>query len=122
MTDNGYTPHIVVDSTEAGTTVPTEFVEDGRIVLNVSYSATQSLVLGNDSIEFQARFGGRPFSVWVPATAVLAIYARETGEGMVFGESPEGSNAADTLADAAPVDAEPEVPRRSDRSHLKVIK
>jgi stringent starvation protein B len=122
MTDNGYTPHIVVDATEAGTAVPTEFVEDGRIVLNASYSATQGLVLGNDSIEFQARFGGRPFSVWVPSTAVLAIYARETGEGMVFGESPEGSNAADTLADAAPVDAEPEVPRRLDRSHLKVIK
>ena len=122
MTDNGYTPHIVVDATEAGACVPTEFVEDGRIVLNVSYSATQGLVLENDSIEFQARFGGRPFSVSVPASGVLAIYARETGEGMVFGESPEGADAADVPADAAPVDAEPEVPRSPDRSHLKVVK
>jgi stringent starvation protein B len=113
--------------------VPTEFVEDGRIVLNVSYSATQGLVLGNESIEFQARFGGRPFSVSVPATGVLAIYARETGEGMVFGESSEvdavadTANSADTppdtvLEDAGPEDAEPAVPRRSGRSHLKVIK
>jgi stringent starvation protein B len=122
MTDNGYTPHIVVDATEAGARVPTEFVEDGRIVLNVSYSATQGLVLGNDSIEFQARFGGRPFSVSVPATGVLAIYARETGEGMVFGESPEATDAAEAHADAVPVDAEPEVPKSPDRSHLTVIK
>ena len=122
MTDNGYTPHIVVDVTEPGPHVPTEFVEDGRIVLNVSYSATQGLVLGNDEIEFQARFGGRPFSVSVPAIAVLAIYARETGEGMVFGASVEAEESAALPVDAAQADAEPEAPRSSKRSHLKVIK
>lgn len=122
MTDSGYTPHVVVDATAPGVCVPTDFVEDGRIVLNVSYTATQGLVMGNDAIEFQARFGGRPFSVSVPATAVLAIYARETGEGMVFGESPESVEATEASPDAVPTDEEPAPPKGPDRSHLKVVK
>lgn len=128
MTDNGYTPHIVVDATDEQTYVPAEFVEDGRIVLNISYAATHGLVLGNDEIAFQARFGGKPFNLSIPAAAVLGIYARETGEGMIF--------ADDTDSDADEGEAEliePEVhndeeggeddpPERPDRSHLRVIK
>jgi stringent starvation protein B len=115
MSDNGHTPHIVVDATDERTVVPTDFVEDGRIVLNVSYAATQGLVLGNDAVTFRARFGGNPFEVSVPASAVLAIYARETGEGMVFGENLRegGSDGAGEESSGA---------EKPDRSHLRVIK
>jgi stringent starvation protein B len=86
MLDNGYTPHIVVDAKRPGVRVPEAHVKDGKIVLNVSLTATRDLVLGNDAVTFEARFGGRPFRVDVPVGAVLGIYARETGQGMVFGE------------------------------------
>ena len=91
MTDNGQTPHLVVDAGVAGTEVPKAFVRDGRITLNVGWQATQGLKLGNEWIEFAARFGGVPQQVRVPVAAVLGIYARETGQGMLFqdeGESP----------------------------------
>lgn len=84
MTDNGQTPHLVVDATLRGVAVPEEHVEEGRIVLNVSYSATQQLEMGNEEIVFQARFGGTPRRLRVPVAAVLGIYARESGEGLVF--------------------------------------
>jgi stringent starvation protein B len=84
MTDAGLTPHLVVDAGAPGVQVPSRFVENGRIVLNVSHTATQALVLGNERIAFQARFGGTPFVVDVPLPAVLGIYARESGEGLVF--------------------------------------
>ena len=91
MTANNQTPHLVVDATVASAEVPRAFVRDGRITLNVSWQATQALKLGNEWIEFSARFGGVAQQVRVPVTAVLGIYARETGQGMLFqdeGESP----------------------------------
>jgi stringent starvation protein B len=91
MTDNGQTPHLVVDAGVPGTEVPKAFVRDGRITLNVGWQATQGLKLGNEWIEFAARFGGVPQQVRVPVAAVLGIYARETGQGMLFqdeGEAP----------------------------------
>lgn len=84
MTDNRQTPHLVVDARIAGTEVPKAYVRDGRITLNVSWQATQDLKLGNDWVEFSARFGGVPQQVRVPLAAVLGIYARETGQGMLF--------------------------------------
>ncbi len=84
MTDNGQTPHLVVDATLAGVEVPQAYVKDGRIILNVGWQATQALRLGNDFIEFSARFGGTPHQVRVPLAAVAGIYARETGQGMLF--------------------------------------
>lgn len=84
MTDNGHTPHLVVDATQEGVEVPRAYVKDGRIVLNVSWQATQSLRLGNDCIEFSARFGGTPHHVRIPLAAVVGIYARETGQGLLF--------------------------------------
>jgi stringent starvation protein B len=84
MTDNGQTPHLVVDATLAGVEVPQAYVKDGRIILNVGWQATQALRLGNDFIEFSARFGGTPHLVRVPLAAVTGIYARETGQGMLF--------------------------------------
>ena len=91
MTDNNQTPHLVVDAGVAGAELPRAYVRDGRITLNVSWQATQSLKLGNDWIEFSARFGGVPQQVRVPVAAVLGIYARETGQGMLFqddGDAP----------------------------------
>ncbi len=95
MTDNGETPHVIVDSEQPGVEVPRAYVKDGKVVLNLSATATQHLVLGNGAIEFDARFAGVVHHVTVPIAAVLGIYARETGEGMVFSEqdlSPEPPN------------------------------
>jgi stringent starvation protein B len=90
ITDNKQTPHIVVDAGVDGVLVPQEHVKDGKIVLNLSYSAISDLIIGNEVLEFGARFGGVPFTVEVPVEAVMGIYARETGQGMIFGsEEPE---------------------------------
>jgi stringent starvation protein B len=87
MGDAGFTPHIIVDAGRSGVEVPNAYVKDGKIVLNVSVNATQRLQLQNHGIEFDARFAGVVHHVRVPMVAVLGIYARETGEGMVFNEN-----------------------------------
>ena len=89
-TDNGFAPHIAV-SVDASVRVPMEFVRNGEIVLNVGFEATNGLRLGNDFIEFKARFGGVARDVMVPVTHVTAIYARENGQGMAF--PPPGPSA-----------------------------
>ncbi len=94
MVDNGFTPHLVVDARRDDVQVPAEHVQDGKIVLNVSHSATQGLLLGNEFVAFETRFGGVPRHLEIPIAAVLGIYARETGQGMIFGEEdppPGGS-------------------------------
>ena len=87
MGDAGFTPHVIVDATKPDVEVPAAYVKDGKIVLNVSLHATQLLHLQNHRLEFDARFGGIVHHVRVPIAAVLGIYARETGEGMVFNDS-----------------------------------
>ena len=82
-TDHGYTPYMAV-VVDGSVQVPMEFVKGGEIVLNVSYDATNGLVIGNEYVEFKARFGGVPRDIMVPITHVLAIYARENGQGMAF--------------------------------------
>ena len=82
-TDAGFTPYIAVAVDET-VRVPVEFVKNGEIVLNVSALATNHLKLGNETIEFQARFGGVPREVYVPVPRVIAVYARENGQGMAF--------------------------------------
>jgi len=86
IVDSGHTPHVIVDAQRQGVEVPTAYVKDGKIVLNLSISATQRLQLKNEWIEFDARFAGVVHHVHVPMYAVLGVYARETGEGMVFSE------------------------------------
>jgi stringent starvation protein B len=82
--DNGFTPYVAV-SVDESVLVPMQFVSpEGEIVLNVSQSATQGLLLGNEALEFQARFGGIPQNLYVPVGRVSAIYARENGQGMAF--------------------------------------
>lgn len=92
-TDNGYTPHIVVQVNDM-TRVPVAHVRDGQITLNIGSLATNRLVIGNEFIEFQARFNGRTEDIFVPVGAVSAIYARETGAGMGF-EIEEGDGQSE---------------------------
>ncbi len=102
-TDSGYTPHIAV-KVDATTRVPHQFVRDGEIVLNISFQATSQLQIGNDQIEFSARFSGKSYKIEVPVANVLTIYARENGQGMAFPiepvtEIPSGANVESTLLD-----------------------
>ncbi|MEM8547930.1 MAG: ClpXP protease specificity-enhancing factor [Pseudomonadota bacterium] len=120
MTDNHHTPYLVVDAGQPDVNVPSAYVDDGRIVLNVSYSAVDGLVMGNADIEFNARFGGTPFSISVPVSSVLAIYARETGQGVVFSEG-EGDGGGDSPPPAG-TDSSQDAPATSSRPTLKVIK
>ncbi len=118
MTDNGHTPHLVVDATAPGVEVPEPHVADGRIILNVSYAAVRDLELGNTDISFEARFGGIPRRLFVPIAAVLGIYARETGRGMIFAANED--EEAEAVQDTGAADRQP--PPAGGRSHLKVIK
>ena len=87
--DSALTPHILVDCEKAGVVVPKGFAKKGKIVLNVSSSATDNRLITNHSISFKARFSGRPQKIIVPCEAVLTIYAQENGEGMFFGNKFE---------------------------------
>ncbi len=82
--DNDLTPHLLVDATHPDALLPDAFIEDGKIVLNIRPAAIQNLYLGDEDIEFNARFSGRPLHIRAPVSAVLAIYAKENGRGMVF--------------------------------------
>lgn len=82
-TDNGFTPYAAV-AVDESVQVPREYVKDGEIVLNLSFDATSSLKLGNDFIEFKARFAGTARDIMVPVGRIIALYARENGQGMVF--------------------------------------
>ncbi|GGO82564.1 stringent starvation protein B [Marinobacterium nitratireducens] len=127
--DNDCTPHLLVDAQAPGVVVPTQFVQDGQIVLNVTPSAVRNLMMDGDEIGFGARFGGVPMQVRVPYAALLAIYARENGMGMGFGMEP-GADAYERLQPLGePVEGEggegpepPEPPKGGGRPKLKVVK
>ena len=105
-TDNGLTPYVAV-LVDDSVRVPNEYVKDGEIVLNISFDATSALKLGNEFIEFKARFAGSAREIMVPISRVIAIYARENGQGMSFPMSvPQGTRPTDAspvaLATVAP--------------------
>lgn len=115
ISDNEQTPHVVVDAEAADVDVPRQYVKDGKIILNVSHSATSALHIGNDWLEFSARFAGVTRTVRVPMKALLGIYARETGQGMIFNEgdlTPEPPGGKPTSPG----------PEETRRPHLKVVK
>ena len=85
--DNGFTPHLLV-AVNSNTRVPMAYVKDGEIVLNLSFSATKDLNIGNEAITFSARFGGVSNNLFVPIEAVRGLFSRENGQGMVFPEEP----------------------------------
>lgn len=112
-TDNGFTPYVAV-SVDDTVQVPREYVKNNEIVLNISFDATSSLKLGNDFIEFKARFAGSAREIMVPISHVIAIYARENGQGMAFpmgtpavGAAPGTEAGSDGSAGAAGVSASP---------------
>lgn len=116
IAESGLTPHIVVDANVEGVEIPAGYAQDGKIVLNVSYEATQGLEIGKEAVEFSARFGGVARQLRVPLAAVLAIYAHENGQGMLF-------DAEDEVENAAPGDApKPGGEGGGKKPTLKVIK
>jgi stringent starvation protein B len=123
--DNGYTPHIVVQVNEH-CRVPAAFVRDNQITLNIAGMATGNLVIGNDYIEFQARFSGKTENISVPVGAVTAIYARETGAGMGFevesSQAPGDVDEQTTTAPPATKDSSSDTDDKPKRPALKVVK
>ena len=132
IADNGMTPHVLVDARMPGVRVPAHAVKDGQVVLNIAERAVAKLELGNDALRFTARFAGVSQSVMVPLEAVIAVYARETGQGMAMPEEQRATTpaqddatveqAAETLPGDEPEtpDTPPEPPKRG--GHLRIVK
>lgn len=110
IVDNGMTPHLLVNSDNDQVVVPRQYEQEGKIVLNISPTATQDLEINNEAVSFSARFDGDATSVFIPIEYVLAIYTRENGQGMMFSDD-----------DKIPPPTDPESPTDK-RSHLKVVK
>jgi stringent starvation protein B len=110
ITDNGMTPHVLVDAEIEGVDVPQHVIQKGKVVLNIAAGATEHLLLNNESISFKARFSGKPYPISVPMDAVIAIYARENGQGMMFAQDDTPPPPVDGSDDPPP------------RSHLSVVK
>ncbi|MGM0988466.1 MAG: ClpXP protease specificity-enhancing factor [Pseudomonadota bacterium] len=136
LLDNELTPYIVVDAEQAGVEVPRQFVQNGQIVLNLAPTAVRDFAMENEAVSFSARFGGRPMQVMVPIEAMIAIYARENGVGMVFGHEPvipteavdaeekePRLNEVESVDDVSPDEGHgDEEPPRKGRPSLRVIK
>jgi stringent starvation protein B len=116
MGDNSHTPHIVVNTSVDGVSVPTQHIKDGKIILNISESAAHNLKLTNDAVSFSARFSGVPFDVWVPMQSLLGIYARETGQGMIFSHDSETAEQFDSP------ELDDEIESTNSRPHLTIVK
>jgi stringent starvation protein B len=115
--DNDMTPHLLVDATREGVQVPSSTIKDGRVVLNIAARAVAQLDLGNREVRFKARFGGVSQSVVVPLAAILAIYAQETGQGMMLPE--DGGTMPDDSSGDSPEPPD-DGPKRG--GHLRVVK
>ena len=126
MLDNNCAPYVVVDASLPEVDVPTDFVSKGQIVLNISPSSVRNLSISNDYIEFGARFGGVPRQIIVPVVAVLAIYAKENGQGMVFGSEPGGGvpdpSGKSTLRGVESKDSGAGSTSKTSKPSLKVVK
>lgn len=114
IVDNSFTPYLLVNAENDNAIIPREYVEDGKIVLNINSTAISNLQLSNDYIMFNARFSGKAMEVSIPVIAVLAIYAQENGQGMMFDEN--NNNFPPT----SPEDTPP--PEKSKKPQLKVVK
>lgn len=117
--ENDLTPHLLVNALDEGVVVPTQFVNDGQIVLNISPSAVQGIELGNEWVLFSARFSGKSMNIEVPVASVLAVYARENGQGIFFPEE-DGSPQPEVGNDNKP--AEKSADKKPEKPRLKVVK
>jgi stringent starvation protein B len=116
IADNGLTPHLLVNASFPGTRVPERYIDNGKIILNISERAVSDYHQDNDWIMFQARFGGRSQEIVIPLPAVLAIYAKENGKGMVFGQEDNGSG------DSPPTPQPPAGAPKPRKPRLQVVK
>lgn len=127
IVDNDCTPHMLVNAEYPKVQVPDGFASDGQIVLNISPNAVRNLHMDNDAVSFEGRFSGVSHSLFVPSGAILGIYARENGQGMVFELEPSQVDMLDDEDDVQPDDDGPpegggQPPRPSGRPSLKVVK
>lgn len=113
ISDNAMTPHILVDADCEGVDVPEQAVQKGKVILNIDRAAVHQLELGNELVSFNARFSGRQYAVQVPVDAVLAIYSKENGQGMMFAQDD------DTDPPGGPDDGDKP---KMKRPHLRVVK
>lgn len=134
IVDNGMSPHVLVDAGVSGVRVPAHTIKDGQVVLNIADRAVGRLQMDNDALRFSARFGGVSQNVVVPLPAVIAIYARETGQGMALPEDVRPPAATTAAQEPEPVDVvtasekiepspptdTPEPPKRG--NHLRIVK
>jgi len=119
IVDNGGTPHIVLFADNPQVLVPQQYVENGKIVLNISPTASQNLLIDNDGVSFSARFGGKPFSIFSPVGAVLALYASENNEGLSF-EPEDDTPPANPKLES--VSSKSKKKKSGKRPSLKVVK
>ena len=126
ISDNGLTPYVLVDAAQPGVKVPAHVVKNGQVVLNLAMRAVANLDLGNEKIAFQARFSGVSQNIVIPVSAVLALYAQENGQGMMF-PADENEGAADPVEGSGDAPQTP-APRGDDgrpkrgAPHLRVVK
>jgi stringent starvation protein B len=118
ISDNGLTPYLLVDARQPGVRVPAHAIKDGQVVLNVAMRAVAELEIGNETVRFSARFNGVSQQVHVPVPAVLAVYAQENGQGMMFPPEAAPAEPAASSSDSAP---EPDKPQRKG-PQLRVVK
>lgn len=116
--DNQCTPYIAVDASVKGVDVPEQYVKNGQIVLNINPAAVRHLQLTNEAVSFEARFGGQPRNIYVPMEAVMAVYAKENGQGMVFGWEGDPNDPDNTPE--PPGDGSQ--PGKPSKPQLKVVK
>ena len=114
ISDNRMTPHLLVDAGYEGVEVPEHAIQKGKVILNIDGIAVQELELGNDWLTFSARFSGKRHRVAVPVDAVLAIYSKENGQGMMFASDDESAPPDGTDDESGP--------KPGRRPHLKVVK
>jgi stringent starvation protein B len=115
--DNGLTPHVLIDAEVPEVQVPRQYVDEGRIILNISPSAVQNFSIDNQWLSFNARFGGKPFEIFAPIHAIRAVYAAENSEGMMFEPMPESEVEPPTEPEP-----DPEPPKPNSRPALRVVK
>lgn len=126
ISDNNYTPLLLVSSIHKDVQIPSGIDEDGKVVLNISYGATQNLEMVNEGVMFDARFSGVSQNLYVPTDSILAIYARENGQGMMFGEGDDGEipDPTDTSSNKkhSTLKSVPKDKQKGGKSFLKVVK
>ena len=127
VVDNDATPHVVIFADNTQVLVPHQFVDDGKIILNVSPTAAQNLTIDQDGFSFSARFGGKPYNIYAPLNAVMALYASENGEGMSFDieaeedtPPPKGPEVVSDKSDSKKPNNKSK--KKSKRPALKVVK